>query len=87
LDFRFWIDSTDKSRGGYHMKKFACHFSGKLDVEQQLNQPEFFSVVSQQFCSCFSIFPLVDRVKSNFRHCNSEEFIDMPNGRGYSFKT
>ncbi|MEG3857233.1 MULTISPECIES: hypothetical protein, partial [unclassified Microcoleus] len=22
LDFRFWIDSTDKSRGGYHMKKF-----------------------------------------------------------------
>ncbi|MEG4570986.1 hypothetical protein QUA46_28715, partial [Microcoleus sp. MON2_D6] len=22
-DFRFWIDSTDKSRGGYHMKKFV----------------------------------------------------------------
>ncbi|TAG47135.1 MAG: hypothetical protein EAZ33_05150 [Oscillatoriales cyanobacterium] len=24
LDFRFGIDSTDKSRGGYHIQKFAC---------------------------------------------------------------
>ncbi|TAG73675.1 MAG: hypothetical protein EAZ10_14715, partial [Oscillatoriales cyanobacterium] len=24
FDFRFGIDSTDKSRGGYHRSKFAC---------------------------------------------------------------
>ncbi|MEG3895451.1 MULTISPECIES: ATP-binding protein [unclassified Microcoleus] len=23
LDFRFWIDSTDKSRGGYYQKKIV----------------------------------------------------------------
>lgn len=64
------------------------HFLLKLDVEQQLNQREFFSVVSQQLDDrAFQYFLESIGVKSNFRHCTSEEFIDMPNGRGYSFKT
>jgi len=30
FDFRFGIDSTDKSRGGYHMKKFLVIIKGCL---------------------------------------------------------
>ncbi|EGK89310.1 hypothetical protein MicvaDRAFT_1789 [Microcoleus vaginatus FGP-2] len=57
-------------------------------MEQQLTQGEFFSVVSQQlYDRAFQYFLESIRVKSNFRHSTSEEFIDMPNGRGYSFKT
>ncbi|MEG4918269.1 hypothetical protein QUB12_35050 [Microcoleus sp. B7-D4] len=57
-------------------------------MEQQLNQPDFFSVVSQQLYD--RAFPyLLESIgaKSNFRHCTCEEFIDMPNGRCYLFKT
>ncbi|MEG4487908.1 hypothetical protein [Microcoleus sp. D2_18a_B4] len=64
------------------------HFLGKLDVEQQLNQRKFFSVVSQQLDDrAFQYLLESIGVKSNFRHCTSEEFIDMPNGRCYLFKT
>jgi len=65
-----------------------CLFSLKLDVEQQLNKRELFSVVSLLFYDrAFQDFLESIGVKSNFRHCTSEGFIDMPNGRGYSFKT
>ena len=65
-----------------------CHFSGKLDVEQQLNQRKFLSVVSQQlYDRAFQYFLESSGLKSNFRPCTSEEFIDMPNGRGYTFTT
>ncbi|MEG3969550.1 hypothetical protein QUA00_18295 [Microcoleus sp. T2B6] len=57
-------------------------------MEQQLNQPEFFSVVSQQLDDrAFQYLLESIGVKSNFRHCTCEEFIDMPNGRCYLFKT
>ncbi|MEG4860893.1 hypothetical protein QUB75_19580 [Microcoleus sp. K1-B6] len=57
-------------------------------MEQQPNQREFFSIVSQQLDDrAFAYFLELSGVKSNFRHCTSEEFTDMPNGRGDSFKT
>ena len=64
------------------------HFLLKLDVEQ-LNKRELFSVVSLLFYDdrAFQDFLESIGVKSNFRHCTSEGFIDMPNGRGYWFKT
>ena len=55
---------------------------------EQLNKQELFSVVSLLFYDrAFQDFLESIGVKSNFTHCTSEVFIDMPNGRGYSFKT
>jgi len=32
------MDSTDKSRGGYHMKKFACQrMSGAAEIQKLAN--------------------------------------------------
>ncbi|MEG4532528.1 hypothetical protein [Microcoleus sp. D2_18a_D3] len=65
-----------------------CHFSLKLDVEQQLNKREFFSVVSQQLDDrAFQYLLESIGLKSNCKKCTSEGCIDMPNGRCYLFKT
>jgi hypothetical protein len=65
-----------------------CHFSLKLDVNSLISEND--SLLSR-CCSTidrtFQDFIESLGVKSNFRHCTSEGFIDMPNGRGYSFKT
>jgi len=31
-DFRFWIDFTDKSRGGYHQEIFGHAFDSFFDL-------------------------------------------------------
>ncbi|MEG4234301.1 hypothetical protein QUA40_19700 [Microcoleus sp. Pol11C3] len=59
-----------------------------MEQQLKLNKRELFSVVSQQFYDrAFEYLLESIGVKSNCRHCTSEGFSDMPNDRGYLFKT